>query len=362
MIIYRAFAREAARNTTAITVVLVIVMGFIGLTALLGRAVRGDVAEDIVMQILGLQTLKRVDMLLTLGLYLGMLLTAARWYRDNEMTVLAACGVGLAQLLRPALVLTAAIVILISVFAFYSTPWAAGRMERIKVERESRAELVGIAPGVFNETTGRRIFYAERVDRETGNLGSVFLTGLSNTKEGVVVANGGYPYTDPRTGDRFMALVDGMLYEGIAGASEYRSLKFGILRVRLEPKPLIEQPAKVEEIATRSLLTRSDTSARAEWHWRLSKPVMAGILVLFALVLAHTDPRHGRLSNLFAAILVYFIYSNMLVLGQTFLKKSVVPAGLGLWWVHGIMLALALYLFSRRAANLPLFARLRRRR
>lgn len=356
MIIYRSFVREAARNTAAITLVLVVVMGFVGLTVLLGRAVRGDLAADILLQMLGLEALRRLDLLLTLGLYLGVLLTAARWYRDSEMTVLAACGIGLAQLLRPALALTAAVVIAISALGFYFTPWALNRMERLKLERERQTQPLGVAPGVFNETSGDKIFYAERVDRETGVLANVFLSGLGGGREGIVVARGGYSYTDQRTGDRFLALVDGNLYQGVPGEAGYRLLKFEILRVRLELKPFIAPPPKADGMGTAELLARTDADSRVEWQWRLSKPLMATVLVLFALVLAYTDPRRGRLSNLFAAILVYLIYSNLLALGQTLLKKGYVPWSAGLWWMHAGMLAIAIYLFARRSANRPLFA------
>ena len=80
------------------------------------------------------------------------------------------------------------------------------------------------------------------------------------------------------------------------------------------------------------------------------------MLAAFALVLGYTDPRRGRLTNLFAAILVYFIYSNLLGLGQTLIKKGVVPPALGLWWVHVGLALIAFYLFARRSANKPLLS------
>ncbi len=354
MIIYRTFAREAARNTVAITLVLAIIMAFIGLTVLLGKAVRGDVAEDIVMLMLGLETLRRLDFLLTLGLYLGVLLTAARWYRDSEMTVLAACGIGLAQMLRPTLVFAAITAATISVLGFYFTPWALNRMDFIKAERERQVHPTGIAPGVFNEAPGNKIFYAERVNRGSGGLAYVFANALEQGKEGVVVARAGYPHTDERTGDRFLALVDGNSYEGMPGTLSYQLLKFEVLHIRLDTKPFTEPPPKVDGMSTRGLLRQIDPESRVEFQWRLSKPVTAIVLVLFALVLAYTDPRRGRLSNLFIAILVYVIYSNMLALGQTFLRKGLVPWSVGLWWVHAVMLVVGIYLFRQRARNRPL--------
>ncbi len=357
MIIYRAFAREAARNTLAITFILTIVVVFFGLTTFLNRAVSGELAEDIVLQMLGLQTLKRVDLLLVLGFYLGSLLTVARWYRDSEMTVLAACGIGLPQMLRPTLFLTAIIALLVGVQSFYFTPWAAGRMDFIKLQREQQPQPLGFTPGVFNETAGHtQIFYAERVDRQTGNLAGVFMSSLDATTPNLVVARSGYPYTDERTNDRFLALVDGMLYEGSPGEAGYRVVKFETLRARLDPKRVDEPPPTFESMPTIGLLLSKDPQASAELHWRIAKPVMVLVLVLFALVLAHTDPRRGRLMNLFTAILVYFVYSNMMALGQTLLRKGQVPGTVGMWWAHGIMLVVAIYLFSRRAADRPLLS------
>jgi lipopolysaccharide export system permease protein len=357
MIIYRAFAREAVRNSVAITLILALVMGFVGITTLLRSAVSGDVAQDIVLQMLGLQTLKRLDLLLTLGAYLGVLMTASRWYRDSEMTVLAACGIGLTQLLRPMAMFVVVVGLAIAALGFYFTPWAAERMVHVKVSREQQRQPVTIAPGVFNETSGRtRIFYAERVDRETGALGNVFISSLETGKESVVVARGGYPRTDERTGDRFLVLSDGTLYEGVPGAEGYRLVKFKSLHARIEPKVVTTVPPKNDALPTLELIQRDDRPANAEWHWRLSKPVVAAVLVLFAMVLAYTDPRRGRLANLFVAILVYFIYSNVLALGQALIKKGLVPSEVGLWWVHAVMAVLAIYLFRQRANNRPLFA------
>jgi lipopolysaccharide export system permease protein len=363
MIIHRALTGETLRNTAAITLVLVVLVGFIGMSTLLGRAVRGDLAEDIVMKLLGLQTLQRMDLLLTLSLYLGVLITLSRWYRDSEMTVLGACGVGLTQLMRPMLLLTAAMAVAIAGFSLYFNPWASARMERLKVERQQQREPLNISPGVFNETSGgNRIFYAERVNRD-GSMENMFISGVQRDKENVTVARSGYPRIDSRSRDNFLVLTDGTLYEGVPGEAGYRMVKFHTFHIRIEPKFVAAPPARTEEIPSTQLYERDDTDARAEWHWRIAKPIMAGVLVIFAVVLAYTEPRRGRLMNLFAAVLVYFFYSNMLALGQTLIKKGQVSGSIGLWWVHALMLLIGLHLLRQRSGNKPLYAlpRLRRR-
>lgn len=356
MIIHRAFYREAAQATVAIVVILLVVLVFFGLTAVLGRAARGDFAQAIVLKLLGWQTAKRLDLLLPLGLYLGTLLTLSRWYRDSEMTVLSACGVGLTQLLRPVLVLAVLVAVLVAGASFYLTPLSNRQIELVKIQSERRPELAGIVPGTFTEAAaGGRILYAERVE-DDGRLEHVFVANPADAgRPRVVLAEQGDPYIDRETGDRFVALKDGWAYEGRPGTADYRIVHFERYHVRITTRPLVPPPTRVQGMTTRELLAAPERAATAEWHWRLSKPLFVPILAAFALVLAHTDARRGRLANLFAAILVYFIYSNLLGLGETLLRKGQIPAGLGLWWVHAPFALLAAYLLTRRGANKPLF-------
>jgi lipopolysaccharide export system permease protein len=359
MIIHRAFYREAAQSTAAIVAVLVVVFVLFGVTAVLGRTVRGEYAEGIILQLLGWQTLRRLDLLVSLGFYLGVLLTFSRWYRDSEMTVLAACGIGLAQLLRPVLWIAAVLAILVAGVAFYVTPLAARAIEAVKAEGSQRPELGGIQPGAFSEAAaGGRILYAERVDPD-GRMGQIFLTHQAKDKPRVVLARRGYSFVDRKTGDRFIALVDGWAYEGRPGQPNYRLVRFETYAARLDEKPIALPPPTTEGLSMTSLIATPGGDASAEWHWRLSKPVLVFVLALYAMVLAYTDARRGRLANLFAAILVYFIYSNLLGLGQTIIKKGQVPSGLGLWWVHGVMLGIAIFMLYQRNQNRPLLPRVR---
>lgn len=357
MILRRAFYREAALAALGITVVLLVALVLAGFTTLLGRAARGDLAEDIVLALLGWQTLRRLDLLLPLALYLGILLTLNRWYRDSEMTVLAACGVGLWSLLRPVLLFAFAVATLVALGAFYTTPLASRQMEQLRAQSAARLELSGLEPGIFNPLPGgSRVFYAERIDPASGALEGVFIGSLEQGRQGVVIARAGESYAEPGTGEQFLVLRAGSLYDGAPGEAGYRVMDFETYHLRLKPLAAAAPAERIDGLRVAELLARTDAAAAAEWHWRLSKPVVAVVLALYALALAYTDARRGRLGNLFAAILVYFIYSNMLALAQTLLKKGQVPDTLGLWWVHAIMLAIALYLLARRAQHRALLA------
>ena len=221
-------------TTLAIGLVLLAVMVLMSMTLLLGRAVRGDQSEAVVFILLGFQTLAKLDVLLPLAFYLGILLTLSRWYRDSEMTVLAACGVGLMHFMRPVMVLGLSFGVLVLAGAFYFTPLATRQIENVKSESSHRSEPGAISPGVFTEAQGTgRIVYAEKIE-DNGDLQGIFVSSLEEGRQGVLVAKSGHPYTDPKTGDKFIALRDGMFYEGEPGEAGYRILEYSAYNLRIE--------------------------------------------------------------------------------------------------------------------------------
>lgn len=357
MIIARAFYRESGRNFLAIALVLVVVFAFIGMSSLLAKAVRGDFADDIVLTLLGLQLAKQLDLLLPLSFYLGVLLTYGRWYRDSEMTVLAACGVGLDRLLRPLAMVALVVAVATGVLAMALSPLASRLIDQVKSESARRPGLNAMNPGTFTESAGsRRIFYIEQSNPATGEMSGIFASDLATGKETVIVARRGDVILDPATGEKRVRLHEGRVYDGSPGKPDMRIIEFRRHESIQGERQARETPSAVEDMPTSALLAMLTKDAWAELHWRLSKPLLVMVLAFWGLLLAHTDIRRGRMGNIFAAILVYFIYSNLLGLGMTLIRKGHVPAPLGLWWVHFLMLALAGFFLWRRWQGRPLLS------
>lgn len=362
MIIHRALYRETTKIWAAIIIVLLALFALILFGHLLSRAARGEFAQGLVLALLGLQLLRYLDVLLPMGLYFALLLALGRWYRDNEMAVLAACGIGLPQLLRPVLALAGMGVLLTAVLSLVVNPWANRVSEQLKLEGRKRSELALIAPGVFSESKeSGRIFYAETIS-DDGVLQNVFVASPRPGGSGLIVARTGRPGA-PVDGDiRFIELRDGSIYEGEPGVTAFRVGRFEVLNLRIEPQRLADGPPPVNAWSSAELLRSDWPHAKAEWHWRLARPVGVPIFVLFALVFAYTDPRRGRAVTLIAAIVVYFVYTNLLGFGLALLRNGQVPMVLGLWWIHAAAAIVAAYLFWRRLRNRPLLALPRLRR
>jgi lipopolysaccharide export system permease protein len=174
----------------------------------------------------------------------------------------------------------------------------------------------------------------------------------------VLVAQSGYHYTDAESGEQYLVLEDGTRYDGIPGRPDYRILSFETYRVRIEVPAARDAPVLgYDARPTLELMSTWDRGAAAEWQSRLAKPLSLFLLAVLALVFSHTNPRRGRFLGLFLAILVYFVYVNLIGVGDAMLKQGRIPSVVGLWWVHLGFAGLAAYFFWRRLNNLPLIPR-----
>ena len=76
---------------------------------------------------------------------------------------------------------------------------------------------------------------------------------------------------------------------------------------------------------------------------------MALVLTLIAVPLSRLRPRQGRYARVGFAIIVYFVYSNLLWASRVWVEKGTLPPAIGVWWVHILLLAFGTYLVLREA-------------
>jgi lipopolysaccharide export system permease protein len=68
-----------------------------------------------------------------------------------------------------------------------------------------------------------------------------------------------------------------------------------------------------------------------------------------AVPLSRLRPRQGRYARVGFAIVVYFVYSNLLSACKVWLEKGDLTPAVGVWWVHLAALGLGLYLVVRES-------------
>src|SRR5438874_9360431 len=95
--------RELARNFGATLVVILTIVLTMLLIRTLGRAAGGEIAPQEVVLFLGYIALGHLPTMLALSLFVSVVATLSRMYRDSEMAIWFSSGVGLTRFVQPVL-------------------------------------------------------------------------------------------------------------------------------------------------------------------------------------------------------------------------------------------------------------------
>lgn len=321
---------------------------------LIRLAAKGFLPNDAITTMLGFNMVKFLPMLLSLTLFLAVLMTLSRWYRDSEMVVWFSAGLSINNWVRPVLVFAIPIIVLISGLSLFIMPWATNKAEAYRTELKSRDDLASISPGVFKESkSADRVFFIESFD-ELGNVvKNIFVQTIQHQKLGIVVAAQGSRFTD-KNGDNFLVLENGQRYHGQRGSAEFSTTRFEKYAIRVEAAEVKQEPPTTQSKSSKDLIRNSDNENSAELQWRLAIPISALVLTLLAIPLSSLDPRAGRSANFIMALIIYMIYNNLLSIMQAWVAQGKVHSNVGLWPVHFVFAGLAVYMFYRRVHQLPL--------
>ncbi len=348
MIFERAARREFAQAAVGISVALLAILTSTQLIRLLNDAAGGRVAPEAVLALLGFAALNFMPVLLSLTLFVSVLLSLSRAYRDSEMVVWFSSGLPLTAWIRPVLKFALPLVVGIAALSAVLSPWANYKSAEYKERLAGRNDSSQVTPGAFREAKkDERVMFVEAMADDASQVRNVFVTAMQQGKLGVIMAASGHQETMPN-GDRFMVLENGRRYEVEPGTPEFKIMEFERYGFRTEDaqaKPADRSPSRTP---LWDLLQEDDNAYRGELVWRIGVPLSALVLALLAIPLSYVNPRAGRSANMLMAILIYAIYSNLLSMSQAWVAQGKLSFWLGAWVVHALMLVPLLLLFHRR--------------
>jgi lipopolysaccharide export system permease protein len=348
MLFRRAARREFGQTAVTVFVALFAILLTIQLIRLLGQAADGKLAADAVVALLGFGAINYLPTLLSLTVFIAVLMTLSRSYRDSEMSIWFSSGLPLTAWIRPVLQFAVPIVAVIAVLSLFLTPWALTKSAEYRQRVDARDEVSQVSPGTFKESAqADRVFFVEGIAGTEGRVKNVFVSSMQNGRQGVVVASEGHTET-MANGDRFLILQNGRRYEGTPGTAEYRVMEFERYGVRIESKEARGITATQKNMPLGELVAKPTPENLAELVWRVGIPLSALNLALLAIPLSFVNPRAGRTNNLLFALLTFMFYSNMVSISQAWVGQGKLPFDVGVWAVHVLMLGLLLVMFSRR--------------
>jgi len=359
---HRALISEFAGNGLLVFAVLLGIVVVSQLIRLLSDAVGGLIAVEGVLALLGFSAVNYLPVLLSISLFISILLTLSRCYRDSEMVVWFCAGTGLTRWIRPVLWYAVPVVALIALLSMVLSPWALQKADEFKKKLESRDDVAAAAPGMFRESKqADRVYFVENIYPGTNRVDNVFVQSEQNGKLGTMVARQGLQETLPN-GDRFLVLLNGTRYEGVAGQRDYNIVEFERYAIRIDTVPVKLAQPWARTMSTAELWRNRTTWNLAELEWRVGLPISALILALLAIPLGYVNPRAGRSLNLALAIVLYMLYSNMISVTNAWVGQGKLSPGIGLWGIHAAMLAITALMFYHRMKLLSLRRVLARKR
>lgn len=343
--------RDLARSFVATLVVILTIVLTMMLIRTLGQAALGRVSPQDVVLLLGYIALGQLPTMLALSMFIAVVATLGRMYRESEMAIWFASGVGLARFVRPVLRTSWPVLVVVLLLALFVWPWVNQRSVELRDRFERRSDLSRVAPGQFQSSSdGRRVFFIERdtADERTGR--NVFILAQSGDVESVTTARTGRLTVE--NDDRFLVLDRGQRNEQNLKTGEKTLSRFENYKVLTGERVLSatpELPPKARSTAT--LLETPTPANQGELVWRLGLVLGGANMLLLGIGLAETNPRRASNWNLLFALLAFVVYYNLINLSQAWVTGNKVGMGLALAGLHGGAFLLALGLLWWREAR-----------
>jgi lipopolysaccharide export system permease protein len=351
MLFHSSLRKELARSFGATLVVLVTIVMTMTLIRTLSQANRGSVNPQEVLMVMGYMVLGYLPPILTLCLFIAIVGTLSRMYRDSEMVIWFSAGRGLSALLRPLFGFAWPILLVVAVLALVIWPWANQQTQELRDRYGSRGDLERVAPGQFQESaSGTRVFFLDKDTPDNKSGKNIFISSIDNGKQTITSARTGQVIAQ---GDnQFLLLSDGQRLEiqtkgGQLKVSEFRELGNRVGESQMGPSDAA--PAKT--LSTFALLMEPTRPNLGELAWRLGLALAAMNFVVIAITVSSVNPRAGRSGNLVFALFAFVVYYNLLNLGQSWIGSGRAGFAGFMLALHGSTLALGLLWLAKQHNN-----------
>jgi lipopolysaccharide export system permease protein len=250
--------------------------------------------------------------------------------------------------------------------SLWVNPRAVQMMGTLRIHALNDFQLSTLMPHRFESFGNGRVVYVTKASHQHDKDKGVFLALADKGKSvdgrpkwDIVQADQAYQAKQPDTAGNFVVMQDGTRYSGVAGSPDMTVSKFKRYGINIASNLIFGQNHKKRKLDHKQVVESMSTSslfhhlhdgpiADAELQLRFAIPISILIASLIAVALSEVDPRRGRYFNMIPAVLLYIFYACMIFLSRSWMMSGVISRDLGMWWIHGLMLVVALALFAYR--------------
>ena len=350
MILFRYLTKEVLVNMFAVSLTLLVIVMSGRFVKYLAQAASGDLAPNVVFSVILYRMPGFLELVLPLGLFIGILLAYGRLYVESEMTVMSACGLSTKRLALFTLAPSVLVAALVGFLSLYAGPLGVYKTQQVFEDADNSSGLELLVAGRFrlDEKAGR-VTYIERLDNDSNTMYGVFSAAQSEGKEGrqlsILIAEQGVIETREEVASRYLVFENGYQYMGAPGKLDFRVTEFERFgQLIKEPERQRSSYKKSDARTTEQLLASDRLQDKATLQWRISLIILVPIIALIAQALSKTNHRKGRYVKMLPAFLIYIFYLVGLNAARDAIEKEQLPLEVGMWWVHAIFFVLALFL------------------
>jgi lipopolysaccharide export system permease protein len=352
MLFHSSLRKELSRSFGATLVVLVTIVMTMMLIRTLGLASKGSVNPSEVFLVMAYTVLGYMPTILSLSLFVAIVGTLSRMYRDSEMVIWFSSGRGLVDFVQPLFRFAWPVLLLIAVMALVGWPWANSQTIGMRAQYERRSDIERVSPGEFRESSGRmRVFFIDKDTPDNATATNVFIWSIERGLQITTSARSGR--IEDIGNNRFLMLSNGQRLERpllptsglkISEFETYGTRAGGSSDFATDGTPVRAKP-------TLQLLREPGDVSQGELAWRLGMLLAAINFVLLALTVSSVNPRVGRSGNLLFALFAFVVYYNMLNLGQSWISTGRFGMGSFMLLLHGGVMVVALLWLTLRNNN-----------
>lgn len=344
--------RELARSFGATLVVILTIVLTMLLIRTVGQAAKGQVAPQDVVLLLGFVALSNLPTMLALSLFVAVVVTLGRMYRDSEMVIWFASGIGLRRFVRPVLRTSWPVLLVIAALTLFVVPWGSRSGLELRDRYAARSDLSRVTPGVFQQSSdGSRVFFIERNGTEaapaTGETAAqalarnVFVLASNGDHESITSASSGR--IDSTGEAQVLVLERGQRTDLDRATGDRARASFEDYRVRIDERAArLAKQVQPRAMATVDLLGDPSLPHQGELAWRIGLALGAANLLLLGIGLSATSPRRASNWNLLFGLLAFVVYYNLIGLSGAWVSSGRLDMGAALLVLHGTALVLAL--------------------
>ncbi len=334
--------RDLARSFGATLVVILTIVITMMLIRTLGQAAGGVVSPQDVVLILSYTALGHLPTMLIVSLFIAVVVTLGRMYRDSEMAIWFASGVGLSRFVRPVLRMSWPVLVVVALLLLFVWPWGNQNSSDLRDRYEQRSDLSRVAPGVFQTSRdGNRVFFIERDGADSVTGRNVFILSNQTKGESVTSARSGRILAEGN--DRFLQLERGQRNETDVQTQERTLSRFETYRVLTDDNAVRRAEGKpAKALATLGLLNEPTPKNMGELAWRVGLFLAGCNLILLAIGLSATNPRRASNWNLLFALGSFAVYYNLVNLSQAWVAAGRYAIAPTLAFIHGGAFCIAL--------------------